>query len=45
MPKESQFPSTVWSFFFLAETIVDFIDVNHFVQWGREKRGIPLTKH
>ena len=30
--------------YILAETIVDFIIVNHFVQWGREKRDILLTR-
>ena len=30
--------------FFLTETIVDFIDVYHFVQWEREKIDILLTK-
>ena len=39
-------PSVFFFFFFFCgeKTIVDFIQLNHFVQWGRGKRGILLTK-
>ena len=37
-------PSEPFFFFGGEKMIVDFIQLNHIVQWGRGKRGILLTK-